>query len=144
MQKSFGTNFRFKKNKPLYLCSFCRPPDNSTTPMDVLNNSLSELGSNEPTTLSQIILGSEGFNFHWKPVMVTYNLAKHTLYGITTTQLFFDSINEHGLEQLVNIPTHNNNILDLLFTPHPYLIANVQTIPGISDHEAVSYQLNIC
>jgi len=46
--------------------------------------------------------------------MPTYNLAQHTLYyGITTNQLFF---NEHGLEQLVNIPTHNNNILDLLHT----------------------------
>jgi len=59
MQKSFGTNFRFKKNKPLYLCSFCRPPDNTTTPMDILNNSLSELVSNDPTTSPQIMLGSD-------------------------------------------------------------------------------------
>ena len=37
-------------------------------------------------------------------------------------------------------PTCANNILDLLLTSH--LITNVQTIPGISDREVVSYQLN--
>ena len=43
----------------------------------------------------------------------------------------------------MNVPTCGKNILDLLFCSHPYLITNVEVVPGISDYEAILYSLNI-
>ena len=39
--------------------------------------------------------------------------------------------------QLVNSPTRNENILDILSTSRPSFINYRDVIPGISDHEAV-------
>ena len=58
-------------------------------------------------------------------------------YSHEINQLFLDTTNEYGLEQLINQPTRGNNILDLVFSTQPNTISNVQVIPGITDHEAI-------
>ena len=60
-------------------------------------------------------------------------------YGID--QLFLNTINEYGLEQLITQPTHGSNILDLVFCSQPDAISN-KIIPGISDHEAIFFHLD--
>ena len=59
--------------------------------------------------------------------------------------LFIDLFVTHGLNQLVDCPTRDSNILDIFATNRPSLIADCKVIPGISDHEAVyvETQLNI-
>ena len=47
------------------------------------------------------------------------------------------------MDQLVNVPTHGKNILDLLFCSHPHLGTDVEVVPDISDHEAIFYCLNL-
>ena len=42
-----------------------------------------------------------------------------------------------SLQQMVDIPTHGDNILDLFFTTNPDLMNNIRTSPGLSKHEAV-------
>jgi len=54
-----------------------------------------------------------------------------------------DTVNDNNLEQLVNEPTRGNNILDLLFSSHPSFISNILIIPEISDHQAVTFSLNL-
>ena len=49
-----------------------------------------------------------------------------------------DTLSDHNLLQLVDSPTRNHNILDLFATNRPSLVTECITIPGISDHEAVS------
>jgi len=49
-----------------------------------------------------------------------------------------DTLSDHNLFQLVDSPTRNHNILDLFATNQPSLVTECITIPGISDHEAVS------
>jgi hypothetical protein len=46
---------------------------------------------------------------------------------------------------MVNEPTRldSGNILDLVLTSNPALISNVNTVSGMSDHEAVLFQINI-
>jgi len=57
--------------------------------------------------------------------------------------LFIDIINDHSLEQLVHSPTRDNNInLDLVFSTQPGLISEVCVVPGISDHEAVTFSIS--
>ena len=58
------------------------------------------------------------------------------------SELLLDSVNDHGLDQLVNVPTCGKNILDL-FCSHPHLITDIEVVPGISDHEAILYCLNL-
>ena len=40
-------------------------------------------------------------------------------------------------------PTRNTHILDLVLSSQPQLISDVSVIPGMSDHEAVKFQLNL-
>ena len=48
------------------------------------------------------------------------------------------------MEQLVSDPTRNNNLLDLILSIEPSTIINVTRVPGISDHEGMFFQIEIC
>ena len=48
------------------------------------------------------------------------------------------------MEQLVGEPTRNNNLLDLILCTEPSTVINVTTVPGISDHEGMFFQLKTC
>ena len=43
-----------------------------------------------------------------------------------------------GFAQIVNFPTRNDNILDLLFTNRPTLVQECYSTPGISDHKIIA------
>ena len=42
-----------------------------------------------------------------------------------------------GLEQIVDFPTRDNNVLDVFLTNRPSLIQSCKPLPGVSDHEIV-------
>ena len=44
----------------------------------------------------------------------------------------------------MDVPTRGSNILDLFFTNRPQLINRLTVIPGISDHDAIFIDTNIC
>ena len=46
---------------------------------------------------------------------------------------------------MVNDPTRieSGNILDLILTSNPSIITNTHTTPGMSDHEAVTFEENL-
>ena len=46
---------------------------------------------------------------------------------------------------MVNDPTRiaSGNILDLIFTSNPSIIINTHTTPGMSDHESVTFNVNL-
>ena len=67
-------------------------------------------------------------------------------YGVTVNQKFLDLDDDHGLSQLVTFPTRQESVLDLVLTSHPDLVNNLNTtegISGISEHSAVSFELNL-
>jgi len=53
------------------------------------------------------------------------------------TRVLIDVVQDHGLTQVINKPTHLANILDLFLTNSPAQIQDVAIILGLSDHEAV-------
>ena len=65
-------------------------------------------------------------------------------YGNEISTFFLELLNDFAMEQLVGEPTRNNNLLDLILSTEPSTIINVTTIPGISDHEGVFFQLKTC
>ena len=54
-------------------------------------------------------------------------------------EVFIDVINNHNLEQIVNSPTTQNHMLDLILTSTPSLFKEP---PGMSDHKAVIFSIN--
>ena len=60
-------------------------------------------------------------------------------------QTFIDMIQDHSLDQIVNVPTRDNNILDLIFTNVPDKVNRLVTLPplGTSDHDIVFAEFDI-
>ena len=54
-----------------------------------------------------------------------------------------ETLSDANLNQMVNLPTRVNNILDLFLTPNPTLVNHINIIPGISDHNIVDIRVNI-
>ena len=54
-----------------------------------------------------------------------------------------DNIQDLGLEQMVQTPTRESNILDLFLTNCPNLVPRTEVIPGLSDHDAVFMELQL-
>ena len=50
-------------------------------------------------------------------------------------QILIDSMNDHGLEQMVYFPTREKNTLDLILTTLPGQIQDVQSPDKLSDHD---------
>ena len=62
-----------------------------------------------------------------------------------SSNITIDSANDHGLSQVVTIPTRKENILDLFFTSNPSLVNRVTTVPPLTataDHDIVFIDLN--
>ena len=54
-------------------------------------------------------------------------------------------ISEFGLQNMAYDPTRieSGNILDLILISNPSIITNTHTTPGMSDHEAVTFEVNL-
>ena len=53
-------------------------------------------------------------------------------------------MSDHGLEQMVHVPTRKKNILDLILTTLPGQFQDVHSPDKLSDHDIVSGTLKIC
>ena len=58
-------------------------------------------------------------------------------------QILIDIMNDHGLEQLVNFPPRERNILDLILTSLPGQFVDIYSPDKLSDHDIVSGTLKI-
>ena len=59
-------------------------------------------------------------------------------YPLLINQEALDMMHDCSFAQIVNFPTRNDNILDLLFTNRPTLVQECYSTPGISDHEIIA------
>ena len=95
-----------------------------------------------PRDLTIIFINCPGdFNcpdIDWNTLTVTPNALDGAIQ-----QSLIDLFIEHGLTQVHNQLTHQENVLHLVFTNNPSLIKNSQSIPGISDHAMVVTDSNV-
>ena len=131
----------FKGKQPVYIRMFIfRPPDNFLSSLIQLHQSLNQL-INEATFPFIILAGDFNFpDITWNDGYGSINPSP--VYGSDVNRYFLDIINDHGLEQLVTDPTRNDHILDLVLTTQPEMLKNVSIVPGMSDHEAITFSLN--
>jgi hypothetical protein len=66
-----------------------------------------------------------------------------SIYPIRLNKFLLDTIQELDLEQVVNFPTRQDNILDLVLTSHPSLVNRCKPLPGISNHDIVLIDANV-
>ena len=64
-------------------------------------------------------------------------------YSMTLNNTMLDFISANFLTQMTDKPTRNDNTLDLTLTTNPDLIEDLDTHPGMSDHCAVTYRVNV-
>ena len=85
---------------------FYRPPNNETKPLEDLQSALQE------TALKNDLILVGDFNliaFDWENICALINSANYTL--------LLDIVHDNFLTQLVNSPTREENILDLVWRP---------------------------
>lgn len=124
----------------LYICSYYRPPQSDLQPILELGESIDMVKRKNPNC--DIIVAGD-FNFpsiEWNDGQGT--ILPNPTYGHNLNEVFLDTIDNHNLEQFVNSPTRQSNVLDLVFTSTPSLIREPHTAPGMSDHEIVIFFIN--
>ena len=77
-------------------------------------------------------------DIEWKGKSVLTSMYPHCL-----NTFFIAIIQELALEQVVDFPAHQENIIDLVLTTHPSLVSRCKPLPGLGDHDIVLIDANI-
>ena len=122
--------------KSLYLASYYRPNATDHDSLTKLEESIAKV----PKKNSHIwIAGDMNLpGLIWRSGSMKNDCpspAQHTF--------FLDILADHGLVQVVDSPTREENVIDLLAVNNPTLVNRVEVIPGISDHDAVFAEIDI-
>ena len=64
-------------------------------------------------------------------------------YGRELNSLCLEFMDDYSLEQLVYQLTRQGNILGIVLTSEPDMISDIDVVPGISDHEAICFDINL-
>ena len=130
------------QTKELHLCTFYKPPSAPSTRLDFLAQSVSALYQRNKKSQPHIIIAGD-FNFsdiNWKsePPMPT-NPAT-----VSDMNTLLDFIEENALTQHVTEPTRPVSLKtpDLVLSSTPTLISDVNVVPGMSDHDIVTFTIN--
>ena len=76
--------------------------------------------------------------------VITDSLSKSdSMLSQSQGQILINIMNDHGLEQMVHLPTREKNTLDLILTILPGQFQNVHSPDKLSDHDIVSGTLKI-
>ena len=109
---------------------FYRPPNSNLTVLEDLQNSLSNI-----TTTDIVLLGDFNLSeIDWANNRSLRNSEHHILLS--------DIIQDNFMHQLVNEPTRDQNISDLVLTTNVDLIKNVVVGEHFSDHNSITFTLN--
>ena len=93
------------------------------------------------TTNGKHIILAGDFNcpdINWENMTVKNGAADREVQ-----QALLDLSTEHGLTQVHNQPTRDNNMLDLVFTNNSSLVKTSTSVPGISDHAMIVTDMDI-
>ena len=127
--------------KLLIVESFYRPPESPAINIEHLASSLSDIQTKFKNVVTVVAGDINLGDIDWVNCIV-----KPYARESAKCASFLDLCNEFFLDQLVTEPTGisgaTKNILDLVLTTHPNFIEWCKVVPGLSDHEAVTFSLN--
>lgn len=126
-------------HKDVIVCACYRPPNAPSGFSNDFHGVLSDLHVRFPAT-PILILGD--FNF---PDISWNNSHLSPGSGSSESACFLNTCAQFNLTQLVMCPTritHSSaSTLDLVLTSHPDLVQSLSVLPGLSDHEAIVFNL---
>ena len=126
-----------RNQRHIHICAFYRPHVSDAAALQELETSLHRASS----IRNAEILVAGDFNlpgWDWASMTLKRDAPSPALH-----EKFVDTINDTGLEQIVQEPTRLSNVLDLVLTNSPTLVPRVETIPGLSDHDIVFFEYNV-
>ena len=136
------SSLRIANRKTLYISSFYRPPNSPSEILDHLSDSLNNVFTSVPNH-PNIIMGGD-FNLgdiDWSQEFPS------TTNPATASQhkKFMHILDDYSLSQHVKVPTRpvSGKTLDLLLSTYPNSVSNVSASPGLSDHLAVTFEINL-
>ena len=59
------------------------------------------------------------------------------------SRLFLEAVSGLGLKQFIDFPTRGDSILDLILTNQEFIVNNVISCPGVSDHDMIMYDFHV-
>ena len=134
--KSYGLGGNFL-TKQIYIASYCGPHSKKQEALNELARSLSSIFHRQRSNMSNVTIGGDFYvaDINWdawsatKPSTATYHIY------------FLKFLLENSLSQLGKVVTRpfSNSILDLPTATNPYLVSNIKTHTGISDHLLFCY-----
>ena len=78
-------------------------------------------------------------DFNFRDIVWPDRLSKNgTMLSQSVGKVLVDIMNDHGLQQLVNFPTREENTLDLILTSLPGQFQEVHSPDKLSDHDMVA------
>ena len=129
-------------SKPLIIGAFYRPPKSPVTNLEHLTTFLADI---QTKFKNAVVIVAGDFNLadiDWSDRIV----KPYAIEPLKCAALL-DLCNEFFFDQMVTEPTRisgvTKNILDLVLTSHPNFIDQCKVVPGVSDHEAVTFMLNL-
>ena len=131
------TKVKARNKKDIYLCSYYMPHRNLND-IARLEESLKQVTNHKKG--KHIILAGD-FNcpdINWEKMTVNKGAADREVQ-----QALLDLTTEHGLSQIHDQPTRDNNLLELVFTNNPSIVKSSTSVPGISDHAMVVTDIDI-
>lgn len=122
----------------LLIGAYYRPHTDDQYSVQELNVSLQKL--QEKITDAKIwLIGDFNVpNIDWN-TMTLFRNKPH----IAAESLLIDTVQEFGLEQIVNQPTRSQNILDLFLLNRPNQNYIIQILPGLGDHDIVCVDIQV-
>ena len=137
--ESIYVRIQLQNSQTLYIGCYYRPTDSRVETLNNLHGDLHKLMDKDRTP--NLIIGGD-FN---APSCDWINLSHSPSpnYGTAVNDLILDISRDLGLTQMVESPTREGNTLDLLFCSHPDSALKPVTVPGISDHMAVTMMVRL-
>ena len=142
------STLEFPGSGKLHLCSFYRPPSGGTEPLEKLCDSVNKVLNDTRTHTNGIkhknILICGDFNLpdiDWDSSTVKPDSMRKGLHERALEIL----LGEMPIVQLQTKITRqaSQNVLDLICTNNQNIVTNIQTHPGISDHDIVTCDINM-
>ena len=137
--ESIYIKIKFKGSPHLIVAAVYRPP--SYNDQDFARKTCRDINNIVNKNKNSTIWIAGDFNLpdiNWTDLTVP-----GTQYNKQLNNIFLDTFLDLGLKQVINIPTRENNTLDVLFTNRPNLIKECSSNYSISDHNIININSNI-
>lgn len=138
------SSFRVNLNSSLFIIYFpiivkitfgvlYRPSNNETKSLEDLQTAPQEIALGNDL----IVVGDFNLSaFDWQNTRALNNSANNTL--------LLDIVHDNFLTLLVNSPTREENILDLVLASDPHIVDNLTVGEPFSDHNAITFSISCC